>query len=73
MNQPIFVYLSGHTARVDPQRTPTSYVRLSILTEQAYDDAGNIAYRGQAVEIYITADQADQLAEALRNGRHHEA
>lgn len=70
MSKPIFVDLGGSTARVDPQRTPSAYVRLSIATEQAYSqESGEIIARPQAVEVYITADQADALAEALKGGR----
>lgn len=70
MTKPTFVNLNGHSARVDPQRGATSYVRLTVATEQAYDDeTGFITHRGQAVELYITADQADELADALRNAR----
>ncbi len=70
MTKPIFIDLGGSTARVDPQKTPTAYVRLSIATEQAYsEETGEIIARPQAVELYITVDQADALAEALKDGR----
>lgn len=69
-SQPIFVDLNGHTARVDPQRSITAYMRLSVTMEQVYsEETGEIIHRPQAVELYITADQADALADALRKGR----
>ncbi|WP_394065390.1 hypothetical protein [Alcaligenes sp. WGS1538] len=70
MTKPVFVDLNGGTARIDPQRGATSYIRLTIVSEQAYDgETDQLIDRGQVVEIYITADQADELAEALRKGR----
>lgn len=70
MTKPVFVDLNGSTARIDPQRGATSNIRLTVVSEQAYDgETGQIIDRGQVVEIYITADQADELAEALRKGR----
>jgi len=70
MIKPVFVDLNGCTARIDPQRGATSYMRLTIVSEQAHDvETGQLIDRGQVVEIYITADQADELAEALRKGR----
>lgn len=67
--EPIFVNLNGSTARIDPQRYATSYIKLSVFTEQVSDEAGNITHRGQVAEVWITADQADRLAEALQAGR----
>lgn len=65
-----FIDLSGHTARIDPQLGKTGYVRLTLISEQAYSqETGEVIARPQAVEIYVTADQADALADALRNAR----
>ncbi|MEI2416165.1 hypothetical protein V8Z80_08265 [Orrella sp. JC864] len=73
MSKPIFIDLDGNTARIDPQRTPTAYVRLSIMTEQAYSgQTGKIISRPQAVEVYITVDQANALADALLRARTQE-
>lgn len=70
MTKPVFVDLNGSTARIDPQCSATSNIRLTVVSEHAYDgETGQIIDRGQVVEIYITADQADELAEALRKGR----
>lgn len=69
MNNPFFVDLNACTARIDPQRGATGYIKLSIFTEQAYDESGNVAHRGQVAEIYIKPEQADALADALRNAR----
>ena len=67
MNTPVFVDLNGNTARVDPQRSVTGYIKLSIVTEQASDDAGNVTHRGQVAEVWMKPAQADALAEALFN------
>lgn len=67
--QPIFVDLNGHTARIDPQRGVAAYVRLSLTAEQAYsEETREVIHRPQALEIYITADQAKALADALHRG-----
>ena len=65
MSTPVFIDLNGSTARVDPQRGATGYIKLTICTEQAYDEEGNVAFRGQVAEVYIKPLQAAQLAEAL--------
>ncbi len=67
MSTPVFVDLNGSTARVDPQRGTTGYIKLSVITEQTYDEEGNIVNRGQVAEIYIKPVQAALLAEALLN------
>lgn len=67
MSTPVFVDLNGSTARVDPQRGTTGYIKLTISTEQAYDEEGNIVLRGQVAEVYIKPVQAAELAEALFN------
>lgn len=67
MSTPVFVDLNGSTARVDPQRSPAGYIKLSVFTEQALDDAGNIVHRGQVAEVYIKPAHADALAQALWN------
>ena len=70
MTKPIFVDLGGNTARVDPQKTPTAYVRLQIVEQQTYDTSdGTVINLPRATEIYLTVDQADALAEALKDGR----
>lgn len=55
MNNPIFVDLNGSTARVDPQRTQTAYLKLTLCTEQQSDEAGNLVSRGRVAEVWITA------------------
>ena len=70
MTKPIFVDLGGSTARVDPQKTPTASVRLQIVEQQTYDNStGAVINLPRAMEIYLTTDQADALAEALKDGR----
>jgi len=68
-----FIDLGGNTARVDPQTTPTSYIRLQIFWQAVYDDrSGAEVNSPRAVEIYMTVEQADVLAEALKNARMHD-
>ena len=68
-----FIDLGGNTARVDPQTTPTSYIRLQIFWQAVYDDrSGAEVNSPRAVEIYMTVEQADVLAEALKNARTHD-
>lgn len=67
MSTPVFLDLNGNTARVDPQRGATGYIKLSIFTEQACDEAGNIVHRGQVAEVWMKPIQAAKLAEALLN------
>lgn len=70
MTKPIFIDLGGNTARVDPQKTPTAYVRLQLITQQDYDDAtGEVVSLPQVMEVYLSVDQADALADALKDGR----
>ena len=65
-----FIDLGGNTARVDPQTTPTSYIRLQIFLQAVYDDkSGAEVNSPRAGEIYMTVEQADVLAEALKNAR----
>lgn len=69
-----FIDLGGNTARVDPQTTPTSYIRLQIFWQAVYDDrSGAEANSPRAGEIYMTVEQAGVLAEALKNARMPEA
>jgi len=66
----IFIDLGGNTARVDPQETPSSYIRLQIVNQAQYDNAdGYMTNPPEVFEIYISADQADLLAEALKNAQ----
>lgn len=68
-----FIDLGGNTARVDPQTTPTSYIRLQIFWEAVYDySSGAEVNSPRAGEIYMTVEQADVLAEALKNARMHD-
>lgn len=65
-----FIDLGGNTARVDPQTTPTSYIRLQIFWQAVYDDrSGAEVNSPRAGEIYMTVEQADVLAEALKSAR----
>ena len=65
-----FIDLGGNTARVDPQTTPTAYIRLQIFWEAVYDDSSGAEVNSpRAGEIYMTVEQADVLAEALKNAR----
>lgn len=65
----IFIDLGGNTARVDPQGTLSSYIRLQIINQAQYDD-GYTTHPPEVFEIYVSADQADLLAEALKSARH---
>lgn len=67
--KPMLVDLNGGIARVDHQRGKTGHIRLMVCTEQDRDDAGNLVARGCVSEFWITADQADELADALKSGR----
>ena len=67
MSTPVFVDLNGSTARVDPQRGGTGFIKFSVFTEAGYSDEGNLVSRGQVVEVYIKPAHADALAEALFN------
>ena len=70
MSKPIFIDLGGNTARVDSQKTPTAYVRLQLVAQQVYDDTtGAVVNLPQAMEVYLTVNQADALADALKDGR----
>lgn len=70
MANPIFIDLGGSTARVDPQPVRTAYVRLTLIGQQVYDNEhGHTVNPAQAFEMYITVDQADALADALKAGR----
>ena len=65
-----FIDLGGNTARVDPQTTPTAYIRLQIFWQAVYDDSSGAEVNSpRAGEIYMTVEQADVLAEALKNAR----
>lgn len=67
----IFIDLGGNTARVDPQGTLSSYIRLQIINQAQYDNVdGYTAHPPEVFEIYVSADQADLLAEALKSARH---
>ncbi len=66
-----FIDLGGNTARVDPQTKPKSHIRLQIFWQAVYDDRiGAEVNSPRAGEIYMTVEQADALAEALKNARH---
>lgn len=66
----IFIDLGGNTARVDPQVTLSSYIRLQIINQAQYDNVdGYTTYPPEVFEIYVSADQADLLAEALKSAR----
>lgn len=65
-----FIDLGGNTARVDPQTTPTAYIRLQLFWQAVYDDSSGAEVNSpRAGEIYMTVEQADVLAEALKNAR----
>lgn len=66
----IFIDLGGNTARVDPQETLSSYIRLQIVNQAQYDNVdGYTTHPPEVFEIYVSADQADLLAEALKSAR----
>lgn len=66
----IFIDLGGNTARVDPQETLSSYIRLQIVNQAQYDNVdGYTTHPPEVFEIYVSADQADLLAEALKRAR----
>lgn len=69
MSGPIFVDLNGNTARIDPQGSKTAHIKLTICAEHVYDEAGYLTVHGNVSEVWITADQADALADALKQGR----
>ena len=54
-----FIDLGGNTARVDPQTTPTAYIRLQIFWQAIYDGREGFEVNApRAGEIYMTVEQA---------------
>ena len=63
---PMFMDAGGFTVRVNPRSSPTGYVCLQIMEPPQYDYEKGITLRdGKFNEIYLTAEQAKQLADVL--------
>ena len=67
-----FIQLGESHARVDPALSKTGPIRLTVVSASEYQpESGAVIHRGQVVEVYITQDQALELAGALTEGIYH--
>lgn len=67
-----FIQLGDSHARIDPAASKTGYLRLTVVAGSEYrPEDGSVSHRGQVVEVWVTQDQARQLAATLIEGTYH--
>ena len=69
--KPQFLDLGEDTIRVDPQKKGSSYIRLSLLKAQTYDEVtGQVLQPPQAFETWLPLEHAHTLANMLLRARY---
>ena len=63
--EPFFMDAWGSTIRIDPPKSTTANFKLALMTTAEYDGEDHTIRQGQVLELWLNADQARKLADAL--------
>lgn len=63
--EPLFLALGDDSIRLDPRKTPTGYLKLTLTQAPETNDNGLTVREGRASAIWLTESQAKELADLL--------